>query len=95
MDPRNINKEYSALSTVFLRNNIPGITIFIYRDTIYREIYQVYFSHPSYDIRPSLFLSLLLILRGAIVNRTYGTHKNLYTSLFLLPIFGPIYYGPP
>ena len=34
-------------------------------------------------------------LRGAIVNRTYGTNKNLYTSLFLLTIFGPIYYGPP
>lgn len=30
-----------------------------------------------------------------IVNRTYGTHKNLYIYLFLLTIFGPIYYGPP
>ena len=26
-----------------------------------------------------------------IVNRTYGTHKNLYIHLFLLTIFGPIY----
>ena len=33
-------------------------------------------------------------LRGAILNRTYGTHKNLYISLFCLTIFGPIYYGP-
>ena len=41
----------------------------------------------------SLLLSLLL--RGTIVNRTYGTHKNLYNSLFLLTKFGPIYYGPP
>ena len=36
-----------------------------------------------------------VVLRGTIVNRTYGTHKNLYIYLFLLTIFGPIYYGPP
>ena len=35
------------------------------------------------------------VLRGTIVNRTYDTHKKLYISLFLLTIFGPIYYGPP
>ena len=34
-------------------------------------------------------------ISGAIVNRTYGTHKNLYIYLILLTIFGPIYYGPP
>ena len=38
---------------------------------------------------------LILILRGTIVNRTYGTHKNLYISLFFPTIFGPINYGPP
>ena len=27
------------------------------------------------------------LLRGTIVNRTYGTHKNLNISLFLLTIF--------
>ena len=32
---------------------------------------------------------------GTIVDRTYGIHKNLYIYLFLLRIFGPIYYGPP
>ena len=31
---------------------------------------------------------------GPIENRTYGTHKNLHTHLFLLTMFGPIYYGP-
>ena len=36
-----------------------------------------------------------LLLRGTIVNRTYCRHKNLYISLFLLTIFGPINYGPP
>ena len=36
-----------------------------------------------------------LLLRGAIVNRTYGTHKNLYIYVFLPTIFGPINYGPP
>ena len=35
------------------------------------------------------------VLRGTIVKRTYGMHKNLYISLFLLTRFGPIYYGPP
>ena len=35
------------------------------------------------------------LLRGTIVNRTYGTHKDLYISPFLPSIFGPIYYGPP
>ena len=35
------------------------------------------------------------LLRGTIVNRTYGTHKTLYISLLLLTIFGPIYYGSP
>ena len=29
--------------------------------------------------------------RGAIVNRTYGTNKNLHVSLFLLTILGHIY----
>ena len=38
---------------------------------------------------------VFILLRGIIVNRTYGTHKNLYISVFLLTIFGPIYYGPP
>ena len=35
------------------------------------------------------------LLRGTIANRTYVTHKNLYISLFLQTIFGPINYGPP
>ena len=35
-----------------------------------------------------------MLLRGTIVNRTYGTHKKLYIFLFLLTKFGPIYHGP-
>ena len=35
------------------------------------------------------------LLRGAIVNRTYGTYKNLYISPFLLTRYGHIYYAPP
>ena len=38
------------------------------------------------------------LLRGTILNtgRTYGKHKKkLDIDLFLLTIFGPIYYGPP
>ena len=37
----------------------------------------------------------MILLRGTIVNRTYGTHKHLHIFLFLLTIFDPIYYGPP
>ena len=36
-----------------------------------------------------------LVLRGTLVNRTYGGHKNLHIYLFLLTIFGPTYYRPP
>ena len=42
-----------------------------------------------------LFLREAYYLRGAIANTTYGTNNNLYISLFLPTIFGPIYYGPP
>ena len=46
--------------------------------------------------RPSnILISEFHLLRGAIVNRTYDTHKNLYVSPFLLTIFGPVNYGPP
>ena len=38
---------------------------------------------------------LIFYLRGAIVSRTYGAHKNPYIYLFLLTKFGPIYNGPP
>ena len=35
----------------------------------------------------------ITLLRGAIVKRTYGTHENLYISLFVLTIFGSSYYS--
>ena len=49
------------------------------------------------SIRMSLTMHcyLLLLLRRTILNRTYGKHKHLYISLFLLTTFGPIYYGLP
>ena len=37
----------------------------------------------------------MVLLRGTLVNRTYGGPKNLYIHLFLLTMFGPIYYRPP
>jgi len=46
-------------------------------------------------VAPQAIVYTTEILRGTIVNRTYGKHKNLYICLFLLTIFGPIYYGPP
>ena len=36
-----------------------------------------------------------LLLPGTILNRAYGTHKNLYISGVFVTIFGPIYYAPP
>ena len=35
------------------------------------------------------------ILWGDLLNRTYGAHKKLYTSLFLPTMFGLINNGPP
>ena len=43
----------------------------------------------------TLLLGYILLLRGIIVNRTYGIHKNLFISPFSPTIFGPINYGPP
>ena len=39
--------------------------------------------------------SHVALLRGAIVNRTYDTYRNLYIKLLSIKLFGPIYYGPP
>ena len=59
---------------------------------------------PEQELRPLVsweFQANLLtnkhwpLLRGAIVNRTYGRHKTLHNSLFFLTTFDPIYYGPP
>ena len=48
---------------------------------------------------PGDYIELLALphtlLRGAMVNRTYGTQKKTYIYPFLLTIVGPIYYGPP
>ena len=52
-------------------------------------------THESLTI-PSPFCRVDIdhLLRGTKLNRTYGKHKKLYISLFLLTTFGPIYYGP-
>ena len=55
--------------------------------------YSVYVAMASYAVSRVAYADMLL--RGTIVNRTYGTHENLRVYLFLLTKFGPIYYGPP
>ena len=54
---------------------------------------------PQHPIRKqyvsSVYIAESLLLRGTLVNRTYGVHKKLYIQPFLLTIFGPINYGPP
>ena len=37
----------------------------------------------------------IILLRGTILNRTYGPYKNVYVLIFLPTIVGPIYYVPP
>ena len=37
----------------------------------------------------------ITLLRGTILNRTYGTHKNTYISVILSTTCGPINYDPP
>ena len=63
----------------------------------------------GYRLSKSASAALLLLVWGAgalvlahstqqaattVLRGTYGRHKNLYIPLFLLAIFGPIYYGP-
>ena len=48
----------------------------------------------SYLVPPAMGYPVYY-LRGTIANRTYGKDKNLDIYVFLLTIFGPIYYGPP
>ena len=44
-------------------------------------------------VRPVVISSAAVtgeLLRGTIVNRTYGIHTNLYIYLILTTLFGPI-----
>ena len=50
----------------------------------------------AFSLGGGFFLLLTCtLLRGTIVNRTYGGHKNLCINLFLLTMLGPIYCRPP
>ena len=50
---------------------------------------------PVFEAAGQAFVAQVrFLLRGTLLNRTYGTDKNLHILLFLLEIFGPIYYGP-
>ena len=65
----------------------------LYHDTVRHYHTGLKIAHPPWEKFPVEFSRQLS--RGTIVNRTYGTHKNLYIFLFSPTIFGPIYYGPP
>ena len=57
---------------------------------------QVYFViHLVYFVLCTYMWKHIVLLRGVIVSRTYGRHKNLCISPFLPTIFGPINYAPP
>ena len=51
--------------------------------------------HGKNECTPRRWKAGAAVLRGALLNRTYGKHKHLYISLFLLTIFGPIYLKSP
>ena len=98
-------REFSV--TLSGRKNRTSLTRNIGTDS-YNSIHIYEYSNPNlpYILVQSgtkfsrVFFSLFLfasrgLLRGTIVNRTYGIHKKLYISPFLLRIFGPINYGPP
>ena len=55
-------------------------------------MYLTYLPHNLFSIKASHFLFNLL--RGTILNRTYGTHKNLHISLFLPTIFSYLIWSP-
>ena len=67
--------------------------------TMWQAVFLLYRHVPSFfggsGFLAHMYKNILLILRGTIVNRTYGTHKNLCIYLFLLTIFGSRCYGPP
>ena len=47
------------------------------------------------DLSYDYYYGGTILLRGAIVNRTYDIDKNLHIKPFLLTIFGPVNFGPP
>ena len=75
------------IATQYLVNDLSKTTVHIYQVEAYT------FHFHTYMCIFSCFPQKLL--RGTIVNRTYGIHKHLYIRPFLLTIFGPINYGPP
>ena len=72
---------------------------------VYTSMYEctMYFTH----VCPYVFMYVCTIqrpiinhfhrqlLRGTIVNRTYGIHKNQYICLLLRTTLGPVHHGPP
>ena len=56
------------------------------------------FFYPTISAHPASILihdPRRILLRGTIVNRTHGIHKNPYTLLCFRTILGPIYHSPP
>ena len=86
-----VNPQVTDLSTVLFDNLLPrlcpgGTGLFVphARNT---APYQKSPPPPFFSRRFAFDARELLPV--TILNRTYGTHKNLYISLFLLAIFGP------
>ena len=90
---RTIPEAYVMHSTIFFFLNTTTVEQCnqdpLYTQKLHIPVFGLSLFGPDYNI-PSVILS-----RETIVNRTYGTHKNLHISLFFQTIFGPIYYGPP
>ena len=63
------------------------------------QVYVVYTPHSNLTLLCSHRTGILIeeqhFYGGSDLNRTCGSYKNLHVSLFLLTVFGPIYYVPP
>ena len=60
-----------------------------------RVVYSSYLRVKSPHISVQRGISPPVLLRGPLVIRTYGAHKNLDIPLLIQTIFDPIYYAPP
>ena len=75
---------------LLLMETIVNRTYVKHEKTIYLPLF-------TNSIRSYLLWSPVIVLRGAIVNRTCGIRKNLpvYIYPFILTVFGPVNYGTP
>ena len=87
-----------VFSCFFCFHNGPEILLWLRVDARVGRVADVVAGLPLMSprvVQHGIRLLLLGLLRGIVLNRTYGTYKKLYNSLFSRTLFGPIYYTSP